>query len=85
VQSDEEIAQFAKDEAWGHHACCTAKIGKASDPTSVLDARLRVHGTEGLRVVDASIFPEIPGLFIVMPIYMAAERAADLILEDWQN
>ena len=48
----------------------------------VLDSRLRVHGVPRLRVVDASIFPRIPGYFIVSAIYMAAEKAADMILED---
>jgi len=41
-----------------------------------------VHGTKGLRVVDASVFPRIPGFFVVMPIYMIAEKAADVILAD---
>ena len=40
-----------------------------------------MHGTEGLRVVDASVFPRIPGFFIVCAIYMIAEKAADVILE----
>ncbi len=77
-----EIAQFIKDKAWGHHACCTAKIGAADDPTAVLDGRFRVRGVDGLRVVDASAFPRIPGFFIAVPIYMIAEKAADVLHED---
>ena len=69
-----------KDEAWGHHASCTAKIGADGDPTAVLDSNFRVRGVSGLRVVDASVFPEIPGFFIVMPIYMVSEKATDAIL-----
>ena len=42
----------------------------------------RVHRTEGLRVVDASVFPRAPGLFIVSAIYMMAEKAADVIVAD---
>jgi len=45
-----------------------------------LDSNFRVHGTEGLRVVDASVFPRIPGLFIVSAIYMVAEKAAEVML-----
>ena len=79
VESDEDLAQFIRDRAWGHHACCTAKIGPDSDPMAVLDGDFRVRGTEGLRVVDASVFPDIPGFFIAVPIYMASEKAADAI------
>jgi choline dehydrogenase len=49
---------------------------------AVVDSRFRVHGAEGLRVVDASVFPRIPGLFIAVPIYMISEKASDVILED---
>lgn len=82
VSTRDDIRQFVKDEAWGHHACGTAKIGADSDPTAVLDTRFRVRGTNGLRVVDASVFPSIPGFFIVVPVYMVSEKAADLIIED---
>ena len=47
-----------------------------------LSSDFRVHGTAGLRVVDASIFPRIPGFFIVSAVYMVAEKAADVILAD---
>ena len=46
----------------------------------MLDSDFRVHGTRGLRVVDASVFPRIPGFFIVSAVYMVAEKAADVIL-----
>jgi choline dehydrogenase-like flavoprotein len=48
----------------------------------VLTSDFRVHGTQGLRIVDASVFPRIPGFFIVSAIYMLAEKAADVILAD---
>ncbi|MBK1724583.1 GMC family oxidoreductase [Thiocystis violacea] len=80
VRTREEIRQFVKDEAWGHHASCTCKIGAADDPNAVLDSQFRVRGTQGLRVVDASVFPRAPGLFIVSAIYMIAEKACDDIL-----
>jgi choline dehydrogenase len=47
---------------------------------SALDSEFRVHGTQGLRVVDASAFPRIPGLFVVAPVYMIGEKASDVIL-----
>ena len=80
--SDEAVKEFVKNEAWGHHASCTCPMGNDSDPMAVLDSRLRVRGTTGLRVVDASIFPHIPGFFIVAPIYMASEKATDVLLEE---
>jgi choline dehydrogenase len=49
---------------------------------AVLDSRFRVRGVERLRVVDASVFPHIPGLFLVAPVYMIAEKASDVIIED---
>ena len=82
VATDEQIARFVQDDAWGHHASCTAAMGPADDPCAVVDSRFRVHGTRGLRVVDASVFPRIPGFFIVTAIYMAAEKASAAILAD---
>jgi len=48
----------------------------------VLDSAFRVRGTRGLRVVDASVFPRIPGFFIVSAVYIVAEKAAEAILQD---
>jgi choline dehydrogenase len=48
----------------------------------VVDSAFQVHGVKSLRVVDASVFPRIPGLFIVVPVYMIAEKASDAILAD---
>ncbi len=81
VQTDEQLADYVRDNAWGHHASCSCAIG-AREANGVLDSRLRVHGAERLRVVDASVFPRIPGFFIVGAVYMMAEKAADMILED---
>lgn len=82
VCSPNQIRQFVRDQAWGHHASCTCKIGRGDDPMAVLDSDFRVRGTKGLRVVDASVFPHIPGLFIVLAVYMIAEKASDVILAD---
>ncbi|MBW4675037.1 MAG: GMC family oxidoreductase N-terminal domain-containing protein [Desmonostoc geniculatum HA4340-LM1] len=81
IDEQHEIKQFIKDEAWGHHACGTCKIGRKDDKTAVLDSEFRVYGTQNLRVVDASVFPFIPGFFIVMSIYMISEKASDVILQ----
>jgi choline dehydrogenase len=78
----ERLRQFIRDEAWGHHASCTARMGADGDPMAVLDSRFRVRGVQGLRVVDASVFPRIPGFFIVSSIYMISEKAFDVIRED---
>ena len=48
----------------------------------MLTSDFRVHGTQGLRVADASVFPRIPGLFLVSAVYMIGEKAADVILAD---
>ncbi|KAI1868017.1 uncharacterized protein JN550_006505 [Neoarthrinium moseri] len=82
VSTEEELKQFARDEVWGHHASCTAPIGTDDDPLAVLDSNFKVRGIDGLRVVDASIFPKIPGMYIVSAIYMASEKAADVIIAD---
>ena len=79
VNDDDSLRQFVRDNAWGHHASCTCPIGPR-ESGGVLDSKFRVHGTTGLRVVDASVFPKIPGFFIAASIYIAAEKAADVIL-----
>jgi choline dehydrogenase len=80
IVSDEDLGQYIKDRAWGHHASCTCAMGSDSDPSAVLDSKFRVRGVQRLRVVDASIFPRIPGVFIQSAIFMASEKAADVIL-----
>ncbi|MDZ4877611.1 MAG: Oxygen-dependent choline dehydrogenase [Chroococcidiopsis cubana SAG 39.79] len=82
VNSRNEIANFVANEAWGHHASCSNKMGLREDTMAVVDSKFRVHGTQNLRVVDASIFPRIPGYFPLTPIYMISEKASDVILED---
>jgi choline dehydrogenase len=82
LEDDDKVREFIKREAWGHHACGTCQIGADGDPQAVLDGRFRVRGVQGLRVVDASVFPRIPGFFIVTPIYLISEKASDVIIED---
>jgi choline dehydrogenase-like flavoprotein len=77
--TDDNLREFISSTAWGHHASCTCPIGKTEEG-GVLTSDFRVHGTQNLRVVDASVFPRIPGFFIVSAIFMIAEKAADVIL-----
>jgi choline dehydrogenase len=87
---DRALRDFIIRETWGHHASCTCPVGCSDDPQAVLDSRFRVLGdpnkpqqrVRGLRVVDASVFPRIPGYFIVSSIYCISEKAADVITAD---
>ena len=82
VDTDEEIREWvARDGETALHPSCTTKMGDATDPLSVVDPlTMGVHGTEGLRVVDASVFPYVTNGNIYAPVMMTAEKAADLIL-----
>lgn len=82
VEDEAALSNFVRREAWGHHASCTCKIGREEDPMAVLDGNFRVRGIEGLRVVDASVFPRIPGFFIACAVYMVSERASDVIIAE---
>jgi choline dehydrogenase-like flavoprotein len=78
LQSDAELAEYVRDNAWGHHASGSCAIGPR-ELNGVLTSDFAVHGTQGLRVVDASVFPDLVGGNINAPTIMIAERAAELI------
>ncbi|WJR75886.1 choline dehydrogenase [Bradyrhizobium sp. NP1] len=81
VRSDSEILDFAREYgATIFHPTGTCKMG--SDPMAVTDARLRVHGIGGLRVVDCSIMPTLVSGNTHAPAVMIAEKASDMILDD---
>ncbi len=82
LQGDEALLEDFRNRAdTVYHPSCTCMMGP--DPaTSVVDARLRVHGVQGLRVVDASVFPTITSGNINAPTVMVAEKGAAMILED---
>tara|TARA_R110002003_G_scaffold27_28_gene1532 strand:- start:212 stop:994 length:783 start_codon:yes stop_codon:yes gene_type:complete len=82
VKTDAQLRDFARHEAWGHHASCTCPIGAEDDANVVLDGNFKVRGVDGLRVVDASSFPKIPGTYLALPIHMISEKASDVILAD---
>ena len=80
-QTDDELAKLAGDIGTTiFHPVGTAKMGPEADPLAVVDARLRVHGVRGLRVVDASVMPTITSGNTNSPTLMIAERAAAWIL-----
>ncbi len=82
-QTDADLAKLAGDIGTTiFHPVGTAKMGPASDAMAVVDARLRVHGVQGLRVVDASVMPSITSGNTNSPTLMIAERAAAWILAD---
>jgi choline dehydrogenase len=99
VQTDEEIDEFVRSSVESaYHPSCSCKMGE--DEMAVVNSETKVHGIEGLRVVDSSIFPTIPNGNLNSPTIMVAERAADIILgnkmlapsnakvtvaEDWQQ
>lgn len=82
----EKLTQYVKDwQSYGHHLSGTARMGHSDDDGAVLDSRLRVKGVHGLRVVDASVYPE-PHLHAYNPsrgVYMMAEVAADFIKKEY--
>ncbi|PNF38173.1 Glucose dehydrogenase [FAD, quinone] [Cryptotermes secundus] len=87
--------EFFTDEYWEcvirqytmtiYHMSGTAKMGPADDPFAVVDHELKVHGIQGLRVIDASIMPTITSGNINAPVYMIAEKGADIIKELWKS
>ncbi len=82
VETDSDILDWVREDAeTALHPSCTCKLGPATDPMAVVDPlTMRVHGVEGVRVVDASVMPIITNGNIYAPVMMIAEKAADLIL-----
>ena len=81
MRDDEQLEAFVRKAAVGvWHASCTCRMGNEDDPMTVTDPAGRVRAVEGLRVVDASIFPVVPCANTNFPVLMTAEKCADAIL-----
>ncbi|KAK3859895.1 hypothetical protein Pcinc_034025 [Petrolisthes cinctipes] len=88
-----ERERYGTDDYWScytrqmaqttYHPCCTLKMAPSSDPLAVVDHRLRMRAVSGVRVVDASIMPDIVSGNLNAPVIMVGEKAADIIKEDW--
>ncbi|MFI5001985.1 MAG: GMC family oxidoreductase [Reyranellales bacterium] len=78
MTDDDALEAFVKKAAIGvWHASCTCRMGRAEDPMSVVDTQGRVKGVQGLRVVDASVFPIVPCANTNFPTLMTAEKIAE--------
>jgi choline dehydrogenase len=82
VETDEQMLQYFRDNCGSiYHLCGSCTMG-ADEQTSVVDKHLKVHGLDGLRIVDASIFPNVTSGNTHAAVLMVAEKGADLILQD---
>ncbi|KAG0264789.1 hypothetical protein BG011_006062 [Mortierella polycephala] len=83
---DVKLQEYVKRESSVYyHPTSTCRMGPSSDSLAVVDARLNVYGIDRLRVVDASIMPKVPAAHTCAPTVMIAEKAADMIKEDWKD
>jgi 5-(hydroxymethyl)furfural/furfural oxidase len=81
MNDDEALEAFVRKAAIGvWHASCSCRMGRDDDPMAVVDAQGRVRGVQGLRVVDASIFPVVPCANTNFPVLMTAEKIADSMM-----
>ena len=81
MTNDDMLEDFVRKAAIGvWHASCTCRMGRADDPMSVVDTAGRVKGVQGLRVVDASVFPVVPCANTNFPTLMTSEKISDAIL-----
>jgi choline dehydrogenase len=80
--TDAVQAEYFKSQAYSHHATSTCAIGGDDEEMAVLDSKFRVRGVAGLRVVDASAFPVVPGAFPSCPTMMLSVKAAEDIIAE---
>ncbi|KAH7118583.1 hypothetical protein B0J13DRAFT_599741 [Dactylonectria estremocensis] len=80
-----DMKQAIMDEAFSHHATSTCRMGPAGDKSYCVDSEFKVNGVNGLRVVDASIFPRTPGGFPAAPTFMISQKAFETILKSQKH
>lgn len=81
-QTDEQLSEYIHEYVWGHHACCTNKMGNTeTDPLAVVNSNAQVKGINNLRICDISIFPKVPAYFPMELISVACEKIADDIIK----
>lgn len=80
----QEDDDWLHKQTFGHHPTSTNRIGADNDTMAVLDSKFRVRGVRGLRVVDASAFARIPGVFPVVSTFMISQKASDDIIAELQ-
>jgi len=83
--TEEQLESYVEGYPTGVHVCCTAKMGSTTDPMAVVDSKGRVMHMQNLRVVDVSIFPKVPGYYPLLPLYILAQKLADVIAKDYQT
>jgi choline dehydrogenase len=79
---DTDMRQAIMDESFGHHAASSCRMGPAGDTGYCVDSRFQVNGVDGLRVVDASVFPRLPGAMPNGPTFTISRKAFETIVED---
>lgn len=81
----QEDVDWIHKQTFGHHPTSTNKIGADNDPMAVLDSKFRVRGVAGLRVIDASAFARIPGVFPAVSTFMISQKASDEMVAELQD
>ena len=81
IQNDDELLDVARQRSTTlYHLMGTCRMGTETDPTAVVDDKLRIHGLQNLRVIDASIMPSMPSANLNAAVMMIAEKGADMVL-----
>ena len=81
LKSDDDLNEYIRSKAeTAYHPCGTLKMGV--DKMAVVDENLKIHGLQNIRVVDASVIPEIPSANLNAPTLMIAEKASDIISKE---
>ena len=79
------VKQALKDNVFSHHVTSTCRMGPAGDKNYCVDSKFKVNGIDGLRVVDASIFPRTPGAFPVAPTFVVSRKAFHQLMSELKH